>query len=138
MNKKSGLIKLNIYSGKANPSPPIGSSLGQKGLNIMEFCKKFNEYTKNINNVLLSVKIYFYSDKSYTFLCKKPSISYLIKNLLKIDKIIPSKNKICIKYTDILNLAEYKIYDFNTNNFYSILKTIIANINSMGIIILYI
>lgn len=132
MKKKIGLIKLRIISGKANPAPPIGPALGQKGLNIMEFCKKFNFLTKDIENVLLSVKVIFFSDKTYIFYYKKPNISFLIKNLLKIDKFSPNEKKI-INYKDILFLAKYKISDFNTTNFYSSVKIILGNIKSLGL-----
>ncbi|ASS47020.1 50S ribosomal protein L11p (L12e) [Candidatus Nasuia deltocephalinicola] len=133
MKKKIGLIKLKIISGKATPSPPIGPSLGQKGINIIDFCKKFNEYTKNIENILLSVKIFFYFDKSYDFFFIKSSISFLIKKLLKIDKISLLKGKIYINYKDVIDITNYKILDFNTSNFYSAFKTVSASINSMGI-----
>lgn len=135
MKKKIGLIKLRIISGKANPSPPIGPALGQKGLNIMEFCKKFNYLTKDIENILLSVKIFFFSDKTYVFFYKKPSISFLVKNLLKIDKFSFNK-KVFISYSDILSLAKYKISDFNTTNLYSSIKIILGSIKSLGLFVL--
>lgn len=135
MKKKIGLIKLKIFSGKANPSPPIGPALGQKGLNIMDFCKKFNSLTKDLENILLSVKIFFFSDKTYIFFYKKPTVSFLIKNLLKIDKFSIDK-KIFINYKDILFLAKYKISDFNTTNLYSSIKIILGNIKSLGLFIL--
>lgn len=136
MKKKLGFIKLKIVSGKANPSPPIGPSLGQKGINIMDFCKKFNNLTKDIDNVLLSVKIFFFSDKSYIFFYKKPTISLLLKDILKINKF-SSNDKIYINYNDILFLTKYKISDFNTTNFYSAFKIILGSIKSVGLSISY-
>lgn len=141
MKKKLGLIRLQIISGKANPSPPIGPALGQKGLNITEFCKNFNTKTQSINpSILLPVLIKFYDDKSYDFLIKNPSTSVLIKNLLKIDKEA-NKSKInnilSITIDDIKEIANLKLNDFNTNNIYSSVKIIIGVVKSMGININY-
>ena len=84
--KVVGFIKLQIAGGKANPSPPIGPALGQKGVNIMEFCKAFNAKTQKDMGVMLPTIITVYSDKSFTFITKTPPASYLIKDKLKLKK----------------------------------------------------
>ena len=82
--KITGFIKLQIAGGKANPSPPIGPALGQKGVNIMEFCKAFNAKTQKDAGVMLPTIITVYSDRSFSFVCKTPPASYLLKNKLKL------------------------------------------------------
>jgi large subunit ribosomal protein L11 len=85
--KVVGLIKLQVPAGKANPSPPIGPALGQRGLNIMEFCKAFNAQTQKMEpGLMLPVVITAYADKSFTFILKSPPASVLIKKALKLDK----------------------------------------------------
>lgn len=84
--KVTGFIKLQIAGGKANPSPPIGPALGQKGVNIMEFCKAFNAKTQKENGVILPTIITVYSDRSFTFITKTPPASYLLKDKLKIER----------------------------------------------------
>lgn len=84
--KVVGFIKLQIAGGKANPSPPIGPALGQKGVNIMEFCKAFNAKTQKDTGVMLPTIITVYSDRSFTFVTKTPPASYLLKDKLKLKK----------------------------------------------------
>ncbi|OUR94023.1 50S ribosomal protein L11 [Halobacteriovorax marinus] len=84
--KVTGFIKLQIQAGKANPSPPIGPALGQKGVNIMEFCKAFNAKTQKEAGTILPTIITVYSDRSFTFVCKTPPASYLLKNKLKLKR----------------------------------------------------
>jgi len=84
--KVTGFIKLQIAGGKANPSPPIGPALGQKGVNIMEFCKAFNAKTQQQNGVVLPTIITVYSDRSFTFITKTPPASYLLKDKLKLER----------------------------------------------------
>ena len=84
--KVTGFIKLQIAGGKANPSPPIGPALGQKGVNIMEFCKAFNAKTQKENGVILPTIITVYSDRSFTFITKTPPASYLLKDKLKLER----------------------------------------------------
>ena len=84
--KVTGFIKLQIPGGKANPAPPIGPALGQKGLNIMEFCKAFNAKTQKETGVMLPTIITVYSDRSFTFVTKSPPASYLLKDKLKLKK----------------------------------------------------
>ncbi|MCY4524257.1 MAG: 50S ribosomal protein L11 [Halobacteriovoraceae bacterium] len=84
--KVTGFVKLQIPGGKANPSPPIGPALGQKGVNIMEFCKAFNAKTQKDSGVMLPTIITVYSDRSFTFVTKTPPASYLLKSKLKLKK----------------------------------------------------
>ena len=84
--KITGFIKLQIEAGKANPSPPIGPALGQKGVNIMEFCKAFNAKTQKENGTVLPTIITVYSDRSFSFVTKTPPASYLLKTKLKLKK----------------------------------------------------
>ena len=84
--KVTGFIKLQIEAGKANPSPPIGPALGQKGVNIMEFCKAFNAKTQKDAGTVLPTIITVYSDRSFSFVTKTPPASYLLKNKLKLKK----------------------------------------------------
>lgn len=83
--KITGFIKLQIPGGKANPSPPIGPALGQRGVNIMEFCKAFNARTQKDNGVTLPTIITVYSDRSFTFVTKTPPVTYLVKDKLKLE-----------------------------------------------------
>ena len=84
--KVTGFIKLQIAAGKANPSPPIGPALGQKGVNIMEFCKAFNAKTQKDNGMILPTIITVYTDRSFSFVTKTPPASYLLKDKLKLPK----------------------------------------------------
>jgi large subunit ribosomal protein L11 len=84
--KVTGFIKLQIAGGKANPSPPIGPALGQKGVNIMEFCKAFNAKTQKDAGVVLPTIITVYSDRSFSFVCKTPPAAYLLKTKLKLKR----------------------------------------------------
>src|SRR5712692_4628965 len=96
MKKVSALIKLQCPAGKANPAPPVGPALGQHGLNIMQFCKKFNAHTQNQGDLIIPMLITAYADRSFTFITKTPPASILLKRAAKIDKGSdePNKNKI--------------------------------------------
>src|SRR4030066_110735 len=84
--KIAGFIKLQIPAGKANPSPPVGPALGQKGINIMEFCKQFNARTQDKDGMIIPVVITVYTDKSFTFITKTPPAAVLLKKAAKIEK----------------------------------------------------
>ncbi len=94
--KISGYIKLQIPAGKANPSPPVGPALGQKGVNIMEFCKQFNARTNDKDGLIIPVVITVYSDKSFTFITKTPPAAVLLKRAAKVEKgsAEPHRNKV--------------------------------------------
>ncbi len=135
--KIDGYIKLQIPAGKANPSPPVGPALGQKGVNIMEFCKAFNDSTKNEEpGMPIPVEITVYVDKSFTFITKSPPASFFIKKALKLKKAskTPGQGVIAsISIDQIKKIAEQKIKDLNTNDIESAKKMISGTARSMGI-----
>jgi len=131
-----GSLKLQIPAGAANPSPPVGPALGQRGVNIMEFCKAFNEKTKDKKGFNIPVEITVYSDKSFTFVVKQPPMSDLIKKAAGIKKGSdnPLKNKIATLTKDqILSIVKDKISDLNTNNEEQASKIVEGSCRSMGI-----
>ena len=137
--KIDGYIKLQIPAGKANPSPPVGPALGQKGVNIMEFCKAFNDATKSLEpDMPIPVVITVYQDKSFTFETKQPPTSFFIKKTLKLKKAskTPGKEKIAtITDTQIKEIAEQKINDLNTDDLEAAKKMVAGTARSMGILV---
>lgn len=134
--KVSGFIKLQIAAGKANPSPPVGPALGQKGVNIMEFCKAFNEKTKDLMGFNVPVVITVYSDKSFTFITKQPPVSDLIKKTANIQKGSdnPLKNKIGkLTRAQIMEIVDRKIVDMNTNDKDAAANIVAGSARSMGV-----
>lgn len=137
MSKKlTGIIKLQIVGAKANPAPPIGPALGQKQVNIAAFCKEFNDVTKNSPGIPFPVIISVYSDKSFSFVVKKPPVSYYIKKLAGIESGSkkPGLEVICkIKRSDIIALAQEKMCDMNCYSVDSAVEMFIGSARSMGI-----
>ncbi len=134
--KVIGEIKLQIAAGKANPSPPVGPALGQKGVNIMEFCKAFNEKTKDMMGFKIPVIITVYADRSFTFVTKQPPASDLIKKAANIKKGSdnPLKNKIAkLTRAQIEEIVAKKIADLNTKDIAAASKIIEGSARSMGI-----
>ena len=134
--KVSGILKLQIPAGAANPSPPVGPALGQRGINIMEFCKAFNEKTKANAGFKIPVEITVYSDKSFTFVTKQPPMSELILKAANIKKGSdnPLKNKIASLSKDkIMEIVKQKIADLNTNDENQAAKIVEGSCRSMGI-----
>lgn len=135
--KVTGFIKLQIAGGKANPSPPIGPALGQKGVNIMEFCKAFNAKTQAQPGVILPTIITVFSDRSFTFVTKTPPASYLLKDKLKIErgaqkpgsevmtKKVPKKT--------VEEIVETKRVDLTAGTKEAGMRTIEGSIRSMGL-----
>ena len=138
--KIDGYIKLQIPAGQANPSPPVGPALGQKGVNIMEFCKAFNASTQSSEpGMPIPVVITVYADKSFTFLTKSPPTSFFIKKIAKLKKGSqnPGKNVISsISKDDVKKIAEEKMSDLNTNDLESAKKMVAGTARSMGINVL--
>lgn len=131
-----GELKLQIPAGKANPSPPVGPALGQRGVNIMEFCKAFNERTKDMGNFNIPVVLTIYQDKSFTFITKKPPVADLIKKEANITKGSdnPIKNKIgSITTKQLEDIAKLKLEDLNTNNLEAAKEIVLGSAKSMGI-----
>jgi len=138
--KIDGYIKLQIPAGQANPSPPVGPALGQKGVNIMEFCKAFNASTQGSEpGMPIPVVITVYADKSFTFVTKSPPTSFFIKKLAKLKKgsQTPGKNVISsISKDDVKKIAEEKMSDLNTSDLESAKKMVAGTARSMGINVL--
>lgn len=131
-----GELKLQIPAGKANPSPPVGPALGQRGVNIMEFCKAFNEKTKDMGNFNIPVIITVYQDKSFTFITKKPPVTDLIKKAAGIQKGSdnPLKNKVGkLTKTQVLDIVKTKMDDLNANTEEAAIKIVEGSARSMGI-----
>ena len=134
--KITGFIKLQIAGGKANPSPPIGPALGQRGVNIMEFCKAFNERTKDKAGFKLPVVITVYADKTFSFITKQPPASALIMKAAGLKKGTdnPMKNKVGkITKAQLMEIVKQKIQDMNTDNVDAAIATITGSARSMGV-----
>jgi large subunit ribosomal protein L11 len=132
-----GLIKLQVPAGKANPSPPIGPALGQRGLNIMEFCKAFNAQTQKMEpGLMLPVVITAYADKSFTFIMKSPPASVLIKKALKLDKgsKTPHTEKVGkLTRKQAEEIAKTKQPDLTAADMDAAVRTIAGSARSMGV-----
>ena len=135
--KIDGYVKLEIPAGKANPSPPIGPALGQRGVNIMEFCKAFNAQTQQMEvGVPTPVVITVYSDRSFTFVIKTPPVSFFLKRAAKVDKGSGTTGRGFIgKVTQaqIREIAEKKMPDLNSPTIESAMAQIAGSARSMGL-----
>jgi large subunit ribosomal protein L11 len=134
-----GFVKLQVPAGKANPSPPIGPALGQRGLNIMEFCKAFNAQTQGVEPGLpLPVVITAFADKSFTFVIKSPPSTILIKKAVKIDKgsARPQADKVGkITRAQLEEIANTKMKDLTAADMDAAVRTIAGSARSMGVIV---
>ncbi len=132
-----GFVKLQVPAGKANPSPPIGPALGQRGLNIMEFCKAFNAQTQGMEPGLpLPVVITAFADKSFTFIIKTPPATVLIKKAIKLDKgsAKPHVDKVGkITRAQLEEIAKGKIKDMNAASIDAAVRTLAGSARSMGV-----
>ncbi len=129
-------IKLQIEAGKANPAPPVGPALGQRGVNIMEFCKAFNEKTKDKMGFKVPVVITVYSDRSFSFITKQPPASALLMKAAGLKKGTdnPLKNKVGkITKAQLMDVVKAKIADLNTNDEEAAANIIAGSARSMGI-----
>jgi len=138
VKKAIGEIKLQILPGKANPAPPIGPALGQKGLNIPDFCRKFNDQTKSQDpNMKLPVIITCYSDKSFTFVVKSPPVSDLIKKYCALEKGSAEPGRTAsvanLKKTDVLKIAQIKFADMGLDELGLAEKVVEGTARSMGV-----
>ena len=134
--KITGLIKLQLPAGKANPAPPVGPALGQHGVNIMEFCKQFNARTQSLGDSIVPIIITVYQDRSFTFITKTPPVSSLIKKACKLQSGSkqPQKEKVGkIKMSDIKNIGQIKIPDLNCIKVESAMSQVVGTARSMGI-----
>jgi large subunit ribosomal protein L11 len=133
-----GYIKLQIQAGGANPSPPVGPALGQKGVNIMDFCKQFNAQTESQKGTVIPVVITVYKDKSFTFITKTPPAPVLIKKAAKLDKASgePNKTKVgSITVKQAEEIAETKMKDLNAGSLAAATEMIKGTARSMGVTI---
>ncbi|HHF98296.1 MAG TPA: 50S ribosomal protein L11 [Candidatus Aerophobetes bacterium] len=129
-------IKLQIPAGKANPAPPVGPALGQHGINIMDFCKAFNERTKDQGDIIVPVVITVYKDRSFTFELKTPPASALLKKAAGIEKGSgePNKKKVGkVTRKDIEEIAKIKMKDLNAYDLESAMKMIEGTAKNMGL-----
>ncbi len=134
--KVVGFIKLQIPAGQATPAPPVGPALGQKGVNIMEFCKQFNARTKDQQGLIIPVIITVYSDKSFTFIIKTPPASTLLLKAAKLEKGSgePNRNKMGkVTRKQVREIAEMKMPDLNASNVESAMRMVMGTARSMGI-----
>ena len=134
--KVTGLIKLQINAGAANPAPPIGPALGQHGVNIMEFCKAYNAATESQRGQVIPVEIPVYEDRTFDFILKTPPASRLILKAAGLDKgsSVPDKTKVgSLTPAQVREIAETKMPDLNANDIDAAMKTIAGTARQMGI-----
>jgi large subunit ribosomal protein L11 len=134
--KVTGQIKLQIPGGQANPAPPVGPALGQRGVNIMEFCKAFNAKTADAKGMVIPVIITVYSDRSFTFITKTPPASILLLKAEKIEKGSgePNKNKVGkVTKKQVEEIAKLKMPDLNAGSVEAAMRTIAGTARSAGI-----
>jgi large subunit ribosomal protein L11 len=136
MKKIVGFIKLQIPAGQANPAPPVGPALGQKGVNIMEFCKQFNARTQAQAGLVIPVVLTVFSDKSFTFITKTPPAAVLLAKAAKIEKgsAEPNRTKVAkVTRKQIREIAEMKMPDLNAHDVEAAMKMVAGTARSMGI-----
>lgn len=134
--KVIGMVKLAITAGKANPAPPVGPALGQHGVNIMGFCKEYNEKTKDQAGLIIPVEITIYEDRSYTFVLKTPPASVLLKKAANIQSgsAVPNKQKVAkVSQEQVREIAEQKMKDLNAASVEAAMRMVEGTARSMGI-----
>jgi large subunit ribosomal protein L11 len=134
--KVTGQIKLQIPAGAANPAPPVGPALGQKGVNIMEFCKAFNAATKDKEGLVIPVIITVYQDRSFTFIMKSPPASVLLKRAAKVasGSAVPNRTKVGkVTKAQVAEIAKLKDKDLNAHKLEKAVRMIEGTARSMGI-----
>ena len=132
----SGYVKLQIKGGQANPAPPVGPALGQRGINIMEFCKAFNEKTKDFMGKPVPVVITVYKDKKFDFIIKSPPASHFIKEAVKLKSGSKEPGRNIVGYItkkQVADIAKQKMSDLNANDIEEASKIIAGSARSMGI-----
>jgi len=134
--KVTGLIKLQIKAGEANPAPPVGPALGQHGVNIMDFCKAYNAETESQRGQVIPVEITVYEDRSFSFVTKTPPAARLILKAAGVEKGsgVPHTNKVAnITKDQVREIASTKMVDLNANDIEAVMKIIEGTARSMGI-----
>jgi len=131
-------IKLQIPAGQANPSPPVGPALGQRGVNIMEFCKQFNAQTQAQQGLIIPVIITVYADRSFTFITKTPPASVLLKRAAGIEKGsgVPHKTKVgTVTMAQVREIAQLKMPDLTAADLDAAVRTVEGTARSMGLVV---
>ncbi|HCP14272.1 MAG TPA: 50S ribosomal protein L11 [Peptococcaceae bacterium] len=134
--KVVGFIKLQCPAGKANPAPPVGPALGQHSVNIMQFCKEFNERTAKQAGLIIPVEITVYADRSFTFICKTPPAAILLKKAAGIETASgePNKKKVAkVPRDKVREIAETKMVDLNAASIEAAMRMVEGTARSMGI-----
>ena len=134
--KVLAVVKLHCNAGKANPAPPVGPALGQHGVNIMEFCKSFNEKTTGQMGDIVPVEITVFQDRSFTYICKTPPASSLLKKMAGLESAskLPGKEKAAtLTMSQVREIAERKLVDLNARDVDAAAKIIMGTARSMGI-----
>jgi large subunit ribosomal protein L11 len=134
--KITGIIKLQLSAGKATPAPPVGPALGQKQVNIMEFCKQFNSRTEKDAGMIIPVVITVYQDKSFTFITKSPPASVLLRKAAGLEKGsgVPNRTKVgTVNSAQVRQIAELKMKDLNANDVDMAMRMVEGTARSMGI-----
>ena len=132
----TAMVKLQIPAGKANPAPPVGPALGQHGVNIMGFCKEFNERTKNEAGMIIPAEITIYEDRSFTFILKTPPAAVLLKKAAGIETASGQPNKVKVakvSRTKVREIAELKMKDLNAASVEAAMRMVEGTARSMGI-----
>jgi large subunit ribosomal protein L11 len=138
MKKVVGFIKLQIPAGQANPAPPVGPALGQKGVNIMEFCKQFNARTQKQPGLIIPVVITVFSDKSFTFVTKTPPAAVLLARAAKVEKGSgePNRTKVGkVTQQQVREIAEMKMPDLNASDLEAAMTMVAGTARSMGLVV---
>ena len=134
--KLMALVKLQIRAGAATPAPPVGTALGQHGVNIMEFCKQYNEATQQYAGQVIPVELSIYEDRTFSFILKQPPASELIKQALGIEKgsAVPNRDKVgTLTQTQVRAIAERKMSDLNANDVDMAMRIVAGTARSMGV-----
>jgi len=136
--KITGYVKLQINAGKATPAPPVGPALGQHGVNIMGFCKEFNDRTQSQAGLVIPVVITIYQDKSFTFITKTPPVAVLLKKACKVESgsAVPNKTKVAtISSAEVRKIAEQKMPDLNAASVEAAMSMVAGTARSMGVVV---
>jgi len=134
--KVLALVKLQIRAGQATPAPPVGTALGQHGVNIMDFCKQYNEATQQYAGQVIPAELTIYEDRSFSFITKQPPAAELIKQAAGIEKgsDVPNRNKVAhLNSSQVREIAERKMADLNANDVEMAMRIIAGTARSMGV-----
>ncbi|MEW6059507.1 MAG: 50S ribosomal protein L11 [Actinomycetota bacterium] len=134
--KVLSVVKLQIHAGQATPAPPVGTALGQHGVNIMEFCRQYNERTQQLAGQVIPVELTIYEDRSFTFVTKQPPAAELIKQAAGLEKGSgePNRTKVArLTQDQVRRIAEQKMADLNANDIDSAMQIIAGTARSMGV-----